>query len=409
MRESLVDNARRCLRLANDVRIVAGMREWAIYKLGSHDIIRITPNEGRHIQSGNLNVPIVRQLVEAGVFVEKDSCVGTANETCGKSDVIPFRLAWLELTDVCNLSCSHCYINAKREDAKVETDWGTVIEYLAVHNCRQAIFIGGEPLCHPRFLKYVELAKRLAPAMNLCVVTNGTLWDDDLLGRMTELDVYMKISLLGSTAERHDGITGVPGSFDAVIKNIDLAILRGVRFEISTTLVPSSHETKESMEHFVTTRFGCVRHSITRVRPQGRQTQCGNMSDVCSEEQLAVHISKYFFDLAKRQHPCLYGKAAFSCSGLVHPCIMSRFESIDIETVLKQRPENVFHQWWTLTKDKIDGCRECALRYACFDCRGFATSMTGAPSNCRLAHELFLSDDPKEFAEVDSLYNHPVR
>ena len=56
--------------------------------------------------------------------------------------------------------------------------------------------------------------------------------------------------------------------------------------------------------------------------------------------------------------------------------------------MLEQAPEDVFCRWWTLTKDEVDGCRDCALRYACFDCRGFATSMTGCPSNCRLAVEL---------------------
>jgi len=202
------------------------------------------------------------------------------------------------------------------------------------------------------------------------------------------LDVFLKFSLLGSSSGRHDGVTRVKGSFDAAVRNIDSAIRLGIRLEISTTIVPSSGETAENMSKFVVDRFGNVKHSTTSVRPQGRQTQCGNLIDSCHEDQLAVHVSREFFELASRKHPCLYGKAAFTHYGLVHSCIMSRFESLSIDSVLTQNPEEAFRRWWTLTKDKIGGCRDCALRYACFDCRGFASSLTAPPSNCRLVAEL---------------------
>ena len=377
-------------RLADNVRLVAGVREWAIYKLDTHDIIRVSPDEGLKIQNCDIDEFSARKLLDFGVYCTdtEQSATTTQLAVDNESSHIPFRSAWLELTDDCNLSCSHCYMNSGQTKATANTNWGRVLEYLAAHHCHNAIFIGGEPLCHPKLLDYLEYAKRIAPEMKLCVVTNGTLWNEGLLVRMKELDVFLKFSLLGSSADRHDEITGVSGSFAAAVKNLDLAIRLGVKLEISTTLVSSSRDTAESMKHFVSERFGSVKQSTTRVRPQGRQVQCGNISDACSEEHLATHISNEFFELATQRHPCLYGKAAFSHSGSVCPCIMSRYEQIDVETVLEQTPEEVFRRWWTLTKDKVDGCRDCALRYACFDCRGFATSMTGCPSNCRLAVEL---------------------
>ena len=377
-------------RLSDNVRLVAGAKEWAVYKLDTHDIIRVSPDEGRRIQHGDLDEFSVRKLIDFGVYRKntEQSTVTTQSVVGNESAHIPFRSAWLELTDDCNLSCSHCYMNAGLTKMTANTNWGRVLEYLATHHCHNAIFIGGEPLCHPKLLDYLEYAKRLAPEMKLCVVTNGTLWNEGLFVRMKELDVFLKFSLLGSSADRHDEITGVTGSFSAAVTNLDLAIRLGVKLEISTTLVSSSRDTAESMKHFVSERFGVVKQSTTRVRPKGRQTQCGNLVDACSEEHLATHISKEFFGLATHRHPCLYGKAAFSHLGFVYPCIMSRYEQIDIETVLEQAPEDVFCRWWTLTKDEVDGCRDCALRYACFDCRGFATSMTGCPSNCRLAVEL---------------------
>lgn len=373
-------------RLADNVRLVDGLREWAIYKLDDHEIIRLTPKDGLRIKHGILGETATRQLLDARIFTDAEEYTKHRSQT--QVATIPFRSAWLELTNACNLSCSHCYMEAGQQKFETDVDWAAVIEYLAKNNCHQVIFIGGEPICHPHFLKYVELAKHLSPSMRLCVVTNGTLWTERLLGRMKDWDVFIKFSLLGSDANRHDAVTGVPGSFDAVMRNIDYAISLGIRLEISTTLVPASHETVDSMSKFITSRFGDVKHSITRVRPQGRQLSCGLKTSVCDPEKLAVNVSQAFFDNATHQHPCLHGKVAFSYSGLAHPCIMARYESQDINDVLKHPPEEVFHSWWTLTKDKIEGCKNCALRYACFDCRGFATSISGSPCNCRLAQEL---------------------
>ena len=263
----IFDHTGRKFQLADNVKLVTGIKEWAIYKLNDHDIIRISPDVGQQIQTGNLKTSAIRQLVDAGIFIiNNDPTSPSPPPKNGhkKDSNIPFRSAWLELTNACNLRCSHCYMNAGQKKSENQTNWLEVLEYLATHNCRQAIFIGGEPLCHPDFLKYLEFAKRKSPQMRLCVVTNGTLWNKHLLERMKELDVFLKFSLLGSSPSRHDSVSGVAGSFDTIVKNIDLAILLDVKLEISTTLVPSSHETVESMERFVSERFGDVKHSTTR-------------------------------------------------------------------------------------------------------------------------------------------------
>ena len=115
-------------RLADDVRLVAGALEWAIYKLDGHDIIRITPNEGHRIQSGNLNDSSIRQLTDAGIFCVNGESTSSSTRTSvdGESYSVPFRSAWLELTNACNLSCSHCYMNANQVRSKSKTNWWKV-------------------------------------------------------------------------------------------------------------------------------------------------------------------------------------------------------------------------------------------------------------------------------------------
>lgn len=65
----IFDHTGRKFQLADNVKLVTGIKEWAIYKLNDHDIIRISPDVGQQIQTGNLKTSAIRQLVDAGIFI----------------------------------------------------------------------------------------------------------------------------------------------------------------------------------------------------------------------------------------------------------------------------------------------------------------------------------------------------
>ena len=105
-------------------------------------------------------------------------------------------------------------------------------------------------------------------------------------------------------------------------------------------------------------------------------------------EFLASNIEYNFFTKSLHGHTCLHGKLAVGADGLVRPCVMYRFPVGTWQDVQLCGLNNVMNDIWHLTKDKIEGCRDCAMRYACFDCRVHASSIYGHPQNCNLAKEL---------------------
>ena len=44
--------------------------------------------------------------------------------------------------------------------------------------------------------------------------------------------------------------------------------------------------------------------------------------------------------------------------------------------------EKEFKKYWTISKDKINVCKDCEFRYICTDCRAFVESKYDKPLKC---------------------------
>ncbi len=119
----------------------------------------------------------------------------------------------VDVNNVCNLHCSHCYwwLNRKNDSEDLSAqDWRIIIKNTFK---KQQIFVvtlvGGEPTMRPDIIEAFceEMPRRI------CVVTNGTF----PLRRFEKLYFYW-ISLDG-TEEIHDKIRG-KGSYSTTKQNI---------------------------------------------------------------------------------------------------------------------------------------------------------------------------------------------
>jgi radical SAM protein with 4Fe4S-binding SPASM domain len=83
-------------------------------------------------------------------------------------------------------------------------------------------------------------------------------------------------------------------------------------------------------------------------------------------------------------HNCFGRTLAVFFDGSIAPCIMMRRYIID--NTIKSRLSSVlsseeFRKYSTLSKDKLDYCKDCSYRYGCFDCRAIQSN-TGIHSVC---------------------------
>ncbi|MHA1919668.1 MAG: SPASM domain-containing protein [Promethearchaeota archaeon] len=69
-------------------------------------------------------------------------------------------------------------------------------------------------------------------------------------------------------------------------------------------------------------------------------------------------------------------KICITKDGEVRPCIYSQ---ISIANIFNDNIERIFEKiktYWEITKDKVEVCKNCELRYVCFDCREIARIKT---------------------------------
>ncbi len=150
-------------------------------------------------------------------------------------DPIPVK-AHLELTYACRWRCLFCY-NPRHHDVDPLSgeEWIGVLDGLRALGTLGVSLTGGDPLAHPDFLSIARAARRKGLVVK--VLTNGSLVTPELARELAEIRVKdVEISLHGASAETHDRVTALPGSFDEVWQAVDVLRGAGVRVVLKTPL-----------------------------------------------------------------------------------------------------------------------------------------------------------------------------
>lgn len=197
------------------------------------------------------DIQLARLFASMGFLqpVYSDCACASGKETCESAvtDASPL-IAWLHLTDRCNLRCSYCYLPHVREDMSHETGRAVLDAAFrsALANSFKQVklkYAGGEPLL--RFPLLVELhryAQLLAQEHGLklesVVLSNGTLLTAEMVETLKSLDLRLMISLdgLGHYHDAHRTYASGRGSFTDVAEAVELALANGLVPNISVTV-----------------------------------------------------------------------------------------------------------------------------------------------------------------------------
>ncbi len=134
----------------------------------------------------------------------------------------PLNIYW-EMTQACALACRHCRAEAVPEPHSDELTFEEGAAFLRQildfgEPLPQLILTGGDPLARPDLLPLIGEARRLGIGVSITPAATSALTRDALM-RLREHGVEgLGLSLDGSTAERHDSIRGIPGTFDRTIQ-----------------------------------------------------------------------------------------------------------------------------------------------------------------------------------------------
>jgi len=150
----------------------------------------------------------------------------------------PFLVYW-EVTRACDLACRHCRAEAikVRDVLELNTAEGeTLLEQMRDFGPRKPhlVITGGDPLKRGDVFDLIEQAFWLGIPVSLAPTASTALTKDVMRLLKTIGIESIGLSLDGSTAERHDGVRGVPGCFAQTVKAIHLALDEGLDIQVNT-------------------------------------------------------------------------------------------------------------------------------------------------------------------------------
>lgn len=130
----------------------------------------------------------------------------------------PLNVYW-EMTQACNLACRHCRAEAMPQPHPQELTIEEGLQFLRQipefgSPMPQLILTGGDPLLRRGLFTFIDEARSLGIGVSITPAATPAL----TLDVMTQLRNHgvegIGLSLDGSTAEKHDALRGVPGTFD---------------------------------------------------------------------------------------------------------------------------------------------------------------------------------------------------
>jgi radical SAM protein with 4Fe4S-binding SPASM domain len=205
----------------------------------------------------------------------------------------PIAIVW-NITNRCNLNCLHCHQDSSPTSSYPELTSSQafkVMDNMTDAGVAILTFSGGEPLLRKDIY---DAVKRANDNGMLCTIaSNGTLITREVAKKLAKAGIKrVEIGLDGATAEIHDFLRNMHGSFKATIEGIKNCAEIGFD-ELATTMTLHSKnvsELEETME--LAEKLGATRFYLNRLIPAGRGVEACYL-DVTPEEKIKALETLY--------------------------------------------------------------------------------------------------------------------
>jgi radical SAM protein len=202
-------------------------------------------------------------------------------------DDAPRRVYW-EITRACDLACSHCRASAVacRNERELSTAEACgVLDDLATFKtpAPHVILTGGDPLKRPDFFEILEHAVNAGLPCLVAPSATPLLTKDVIKALAASRIAAMSLSIDGSNPGRHDGLRGVPGTFDRTLTAARAIIEAGISLQINTLVTSETRHDLPAIYELVK-QIGADRWSLFFLITTGRGRTLGQITPEASEE-----------------------------------------------------------------------------------------------------------------------------
>lgn len=287
---------------------------------------------------------------------------------------------YLNMTKKCNLKCTYCFAATREEKEHRLLTSGDYKKILrSVKNIcgdkMNVVFTGGEPLLSENTIPAAEYAKESGFSARL--LTNATLIDEKNAGRLAEVFDLFKISIDGSSEERHDYYRG-SGSYKKTLRAVELLKAHNANVQLAMTVTRENLDDVPAMNK----KWGDML-SFQPLFPLGRAKENSNAltgseyyEALCVNENINPYADIANIINAHKANGSVMkcslgdGELSVSCTGDVYPCQLLHADDFYLGNVHERTLEEIYNSpkndtFKFHTVARMDKCRECDFRYLC--------------------------------------------
>ena len=312
----------------------------------------------------------------------------------------PFELD-MDLTQSCTERCVHCYVPEYQNMLPREKVLSVLDEFAEMGGLKVKLS-GGECMLHPDFDEILRYAAK--KDLVISVLSNLTLCDERKIQVLKECNIYLlQTSLYGITAQTHEAVTRLPGSFKKKTDAIEALRRADVPVQIMCPLLRENRMEIEGVRDYAQrhgmkfdTTFSLIAkadHNLENLEHSLSVEECAKCM------QLLGYLPANINDAppaGENDYVCEAGtaKIELNSNGNYYPCngcynfVLGSCYSQTLHEVWKNSPG--LRRLRELRYKDLPQCRTCKNRYLCKVCpAGFFNEtgdlLTPSPSQCRLS------------------------
>lgn len=362
------------MNLRDNVYFVKGKVNGAFYDLNSGDIFQVTEESklliSRVLNDTNCNLTneeerFIKELVELNLLTEEYTC-GHSIENLKCNPNIEF--VWIEITNMCNLKCVHCYDEALCGTGEIMSleDFKHIVDELVCYGIKKIQIIGGEPfVLKDGLLDYLDYC--IGKFEYIEIFTNGTLVTDKHLAYIKKNNINIALSVYSYSESEHNRVTKNKNSWKKTNETIKKLSELGIKYRVKNVLMKDLSLGEKNTELY---ELSLIKDIARLTGRAGLDLLSDELikKKLITEDNLSYKISANLIKKCISGHNCFSRRLYFSVDSDVFPCVMERrflHGNIKGKTLSAIIDSDILD----LNKDKIDECNECEFRYCCFDCR----------------------------------------
>ena len=188
-------------------------------------------------------------------------------------DAAPLRIYW-ETTSSCDLACRHCRAEAAptADPRELSTDEGKALLDGLVRfgsPLPHLVLTGGDPLKRADLLELIDYARSAGFRTSVAPSATPLLTEAAIAELVAHGVEAISLSLDGATAEVHDAIRQVSGTFDRTLAAARVARAMGLPFQVNTLVCADTVEELPRI-HALVRAIGAARWSLFFLVTVGR-------------------------------------------------------------------------------------------------------------------------------------------